>query len=131
MKYSCTVLFDASASVDVEADSAEAAANQAEDKTSGHQSLCHQCSETLDTSDSYGVLVYDEAGELVADTRFSEELRRKDTALIRQMHDAIVGMKTLCMNGESPLWTAEFDNLTKPLTAARARLAATGVQHVP
>ena len=41
--YSCTVLFDASKSLDVEADNPQAAAEQALD-TLGNASLCHQCS---------------------------------------------------------------------------------------
>lgn len=59
-KYNCTVIFDASASVGIEADTPEDAAEQAENETQGRQNLCHQCANDLDTGDSIGVLVYNE-----------------------------------------------------------------------
>lgn len=59
-KYNCTVIFDASSTINVKADSPEEAAMLAEDMTSGNQTLCHQCSNTLETGDAIGVHVYDE-----------------------------------------------------------------------
>lgn len=66
-EYEVTVLFDASSTVTVMAESPEDAAEKAEDLTSGNQHLCHQCSNTLETGDAIGCLVY-EGGELVAET---------------------------------------------------------------
>ena len=74
--YECTVLFDASAGVTVQAESPEEAAMMAADQVEGHQHLCHQCRDTLDTGDSIGVLVY-EGGEMVADTTYSAEALAK------------------------------------------------------
>ena len=50
------------------------------------------------------------------------EVRKQDDALIRQMHDAMSNLQTLCLSGGSPLFTAEFDRLIEATTAARARL---------
>ena len=73
-KYNCTVIFDASSSVTVEAKTPEDAANLAEEKTAGHQSLCHQCADTLETGDAIGVIVYDETAQKeVLDTTFRRE----------------------------------------------------------
>jgi hypothetical protein len=70
-KYYCTVLFDASSNVTVEATTPEEAAEKAECATDGNQRLCHQCADTLDTGESLGVLVYDENGaEEWLDTRY-------------------------------------------------------------
>lgn len=70
-KYQCTVIFDASASVEVEADTPEDAAIQAEEMTSGRQHLCHQCSNDLSTGGSIGVHVYnDECTEQLLDTTY-------------------------------------------------------------
>lgn len=60
-KYNCTVIFDASSTVIVEAETPEEAAQIAEDEASGNQHLCHQCANTLETGDAIGVHVYDEA----------------------------------------------------------------------
>ena len=49
-------------------------------------------------------------------------LRKQDTELIRQMLDALEGVKALNMGGELALWTAEFDRLLSAIAAARARL---------
>lgn len=49
-------------------------------------------------------------------------LRKQDTALIRQMLEAMEGVKALNMGGELALWTAEFDRLLSAIAAARARL---------
>jgi hypothetical protein len=75
-KYNCTVLFDASSNIEVEANSPQEAAELAEDLTAGNQSLCHQCSDTLDTGDCIGVVVYDEGcDELLIDTRYNDNPR--------------------------------------------------------
>ena len=50
------------------------------------------------------------------------EVRKQDDALIRQMHDAMSNLTTLCLSGGSPLFTAEFDRLIEAATAARTRL---------
>jgi len=69
-RYYCTVLFDASSSVTVEATTPEEAVEKAEYATEGNHRLCHQCSNTLDTGESLGVLVYEEnATEELLDTR--------------------------------------------------------------
>lgn len=50
------------------------------------------------------------------------EVRKQDDELIRQMLEAMEGVKALNMGGELALWTAEFDRLLSAITAARARL---------
>ena len=50
------------------------------------------------------------------------EVRKQDEALIRQLVEAMEGVKALNMGGELALWTAEFDRLLSAITAARARL---------
>lgn len=50
-------------------------------------------------------------------------VRKQDEALIRQMLDAMVGVKDLRMGGELALWTAEFDRMLAAINAANARLA--------
>ena len=50
------------------------------------------------------------------------EVRKQDDALIRQMLEAMEGVKALNMGGELALWTAEFDRLLSATTAAHARL---------
>lgn len=50
------------------------------------------------------------------------EVRKQDYALIRQMHDAMSNLTTLCLSGGSPLFTAEFDRFIEATTAAQARL---------
>ena len=51
------------------------------------------------------------------------EVRKQDEALIRQLVEAMEGVKALNMGGELALWTAEFDRLLSAITAARARLS--------
>lgn len=73
-KYHCTVLFDASVNVSVEADTPEDAADQAENEAQGRQNLCHQCANELDTGDSIGVFVYnEECTEELLDTRYKPQ----------------------------------------------------------
>lgn len=73
-KYNCTVIFDASVNVTIEADTPEDAADQAENETQGRQNLCHQCSNELDTGESIGVLVYnDEYTDELLDTRYNPQ----------------------------------------------------------
>lgn len=50
------------------------------------------------------------------------EVRKDDEALIRQLVEAMEGVKALNMGGELALWTAEFDRLLSAITAGRARL---------
>ena len=76
MKYECTVIFDASSSVSVEADTPEEAAQLAEDMVQGNQTLCHQCSNDLNTGDSLGVHVYnEECTEELLDTTYRSPQR--------------------------------------------------------
>jgi hypothetical protein len=74
MMYSVTVLFDASRSVSVEADSPEEAEEKAHNQV-GSASLCHQCSDEIDIGDATGALVYkdDGAGDQVLDTQWSSQ----------------------------------------------------------
>lgn len=50
------------------------------------------------------------------------EVHKHDDALIRQLVEAMDGVKALNMGGELALWTAEFDRLLSAITAGRARL---------
>ena len=50
------------------------------------------------------------------------EVRKNDEALIRQLVEAMEGVKALNMGGELALWTAEFDRLLSAITTGRARL---------
>jgi hypothetical protein len=76
-KYYCTVIFDASSTVVVEADTPEEAAEIAEDETSGNQHLCHQCANTLQTGDSIGVHVHnEECTEQLLDTTYRPPQQR-------------------------------------------------------
>ena len=67
--YNCTVIFDASSNVTVEADSPEKAAEIAEELSEGNQHICHHCSDRLDTGDILGVHVC-EGDEEVLDTTY-------------------------------------------------------------
>lgn len=53
------------------------------------------------------------------------EVRKQDDELVRQMHNAMSNLTTLCLSGGSPLFTAEFDHLIEATTAARKRLENT------
>lgn len=76
-KYNCTVIFDASASTTIEADSPEDAAIQAENKLEGSQHLCHQCAHQLETGDSLGVHIYnEECTEQLLDTTYKPPQRQ-------------------------------------------------------
>ncbi|MEG0922000.1 MAG: hypothetical protein RSD57_12415 [Comamonas sp.] len=76
--FECTVIFDASAPVSVEAGTPEEAAVEAEEKLQGAQHLCNQCSNTLDTGDVVGVHVYSKGGDhKLLDTTLSGELGRE------------------------------------------------------
>jgi hypothetical protein len=70
--YNCTVIFDASSNVTVEADSPEKAAEIAEELSEGYQHICHQCSDRLDTGDILGVYVC-EGDEEVLDTTYKPQ----------------------------------------------------------
>jgi hypothetical protein len=101
-KYECTVLFDASTGVDVEADTPEAAAQAAEDEVEGRQHLCHQCSNSLDTGDSIGTLVYAN-DELVLDTSFAADALAKATAqrdellaVLKRCRDVVDTGRVMC-----------------------------------
>lgn len=67
-----------------------------------------------DTSDR---MAYQVLAEMV-----EAEVRKQDDALIRQLVEAMEGVKALNMGGELALWTAEFDRLLSAITAGRARL---------
>jgi hypothetical protein len=51
------------------------------------------------------------------------EVRKQDTELIRQLVEAMEGVKALNMGGELALWTAEFYRLLSAIAAARARMS--------
>lgn len=72
MMYAVTVLFDASRSVSIEADSPEEAEEKAHNQV-GSVSLCHQCSGEVEMGDANGALVYEDdgAGDQVLDTQWS------------------------------------------------------------
>jgi hypothetical protein len=70
--YNCTVIFDASSNVTVEADSPEKAAEIAEELSEGNQHICHHCSDRLDTGDILGVHVC-EGDEEVLDTTYKPQ----------------------------------------------------------
>jgi hypothetical protein len=70
--YNCTVTFDASSNVTVEADSPEKAAEIAEELSEGNQHICHHCSDCLDTGDILGVHVC-EGDEEVLDTTYKPQ----------------------------------------------------------
>ena len=46
------------------------------------------------------------------------EVQKQDTELIRQLVDAMEGVKALNMGGELALWTAEFDRLLSAISRA-------------
>lgn len=70
-KYQVTLLIDASAYVEVEAENAEQAYSIAAD-IAGHVTLCHQCTDEVETGDCYGAHVYSEYGDEVEFTRESD-----------------------------------------------------------
>lgn len=91
-KYNCTVIFDASSTINVKADSPEEAAMLAEDMTSGNQTLCHQCSNTLETGDAIGVHVYDEdSTEHFLDTTHRGQPAAQWVGLTFEDSEAIIG----------------------------------------
>lgn len=70
-KFYCTVIYDASANVSVDAETPEDAAVVAENEKEGCQHLCNQCSNQIDTGGALGVLVYnEEATQLLLDTNY-------------------------------------------------------------
>lgn len=62
-EYTVIIRYDASQATDVEADTAEEAANKVAQECG--VSICHQCSRELEVGDPIGVQVLDEHGELV------------------------------------------------------------------
>ena len=69
MKFNVTVLIDAGRNIDVDADTAEQAADKALDAI-GYASVCHQCAKELDVGDALGAVVYDGTDQ-VLDTTYS------------------------------------------------------------
>lgn len=67
-RYECTLLYDASNGVNVEAESVEEAIERAY-KKAPHVGLCHECSGELDVGDLIGMIVYHD-GKEVADTSY-------------------------------------------------------------
>ena len=65
MKYIVTLIYDASESVEVEAESVEAAIDAACDASEA--SLCWHCSRHLDLGDVYKEMVTDEEGNVIKD----------------------------------------------------------------
>ena len=68
-KYYVTVIYSASKSVEVEAESPQEAANKAYESDKAYVSLCHQCSHNIDVGDPYRAYVYndDQTQELFDD----------------------------------------------------------------
>lgn len=89
-EYEVTVLFDASSYAAVVASDPIEAADLALEATAGHQNLCHQCSDTLETADALGCLVYLN-GKQVADTTWHgeriEDLKEQNKALKQELAD--------------------------------------------
>lgn len=81
--YDVTVLIDASASVSVEAETPQQAAEWAEQIVAekGAGDLCHQCSDHTDAGDFIGAHVHDASGEMVLDTSLAGDLEAKVTKL--------------------------------------------------
>ena len=67
-------------------------------------------------------LVLIDNGEFEFARAIEAEVRKNDDALIRQLVEAMEGVKALNMGGELALWTAEFDRLLSAITTGRARL---------
>lgn len=78
-KYNCIVIFDASSTVSVEAETPEAAAQIAENIENivqENQHLCYQFANTFETGDSIGVYVYDKDYEQkLLDTTYRSQSR--------------------------------------------------------
>ena len=70
--FSCAVLIDASKSEDIEAETPHDAADKAMEKL-GWVTLCHQCSNKVETGDALGVVVCDKDGTELLDTTFNGE----------------------------------------------------------
>lgn len=75
MRYAVTVLFDASRSVSVEADTPEEAEEKAHQEI-GSASLCHHCANEINMGDATGALVYEDDGDgdQVLDTTYHAEV---------------------------------------------------------
>lgn len=65
MKYSVTVIFDASVSVEVEAESADQAIELAMEHERMCPGLCHQCADEIELGDAMRAIVYDDKGEVL------------------------------------------------------------------
>ena len=59
-KYYVTIIYSASKSVEVEAESPQEAANKAYESEGAYVSLCYQCSRKIDIGDPYRAYVYNE-----------------------------------------------------------------------
>lgn len=77
--YEVTLLVDACIYLQVAANSPEEAAEIADEKA-GHVCLCHQCSDEIETGDTYGAHVY-LAGKQVLDTTRTGSLEVQNAAL--------------------------------------------------
>lgn len=85
-KYYCTVVFDASSNVTVEANSPEEAAEMAVEKTDGSQRLCHHCADSLDTGDAIGAIVHnEEATKELYDSRWYPPKQRPERVVFPTM----------------------------------------------
>ena len=75
--------------------------------------------------DAHTVPVFGKTGinPIVFARAIEAEVRKQDTELIRQLVEAMEGVKALNMGGELALWTAEFDRLLSAIAAARARMS--------
>lgn len=120
-KYYCTVLFDASKNVEVEASTPEEAANIAEEKV-GHASLCHQCSRELDVGDPLGVHVWDGAEQ-----RFDSTYNGATVERLTQQRDellkALDGMLQVYGGGVDPDGLPKHRTELELIALSRAALA--------
>mgnify|MGYP000042920655 CR=1 FL=1 len=135
-KYNCTVIFDASSTVTVEADTPEEAAEIAQDQAEGNQHLCHQCSDTLETGDAIGVHVYDEAcTEHLLDTTYQPPQPKRepltDEQIVAGLEAAGVEFHRFMggIGGDKDIWaTSGSQSVQKIAAGVRAMFAVHGIK---
>lgn len=67
MKYLVTILYDASETIEVDAEDLDSAVEMAHSLSSA--SVCNHCSKHLDLGDAYDECVSDEAGNILKDAK--------------------------------------------------------------
>lgn len=130
LEYEVTVLFDASSRVTVMAESPEDAADKAEYLTSGNQHLCLQCSNTLETGDAIGCLVY-KGDELVAETDWKSQritgLETANAQLRAELEAVRRAARRVCDLDPHESSTTEWNAALMELDTAQAERAEGGV----